>query len=342
MRDSHRIDVRGILYKLKRTLATALTLGVLLFALHYAEQYILALLGLALPAELAIAVYLFVFGITALFFSYVLARVFYKIGILASATIASLSPKLKPVGTLVRFIFTIATLITFTVALLGLLSLRVSAAAEVVEWLASTLGGFFSMLIALILAFQVKEIVGNYLAWLIIKFGDLVEEGDFIRFNEEVLKVVRVGSSHTLLVNTFDEEVYIPNLKFLLDTYKKPFSRRARRYLEVHFTLPYSYPYREVVARVHKALQNLDSPEAPVASYRLLIKELHPYAVIYELRVKPSKPLFPYTFNSEVMRVLFEEFGEALSTPTLVTLSDRHSSEELKGKELSSPPSSEE
>lgn len=326
---------------LRRALATAFALGALLFVLHAAERRILAALGLALPPELAAAVYFAAFGAAALAFSYALARLVYKIGVLASTLVSRASPRLKLLSSLVRALFAAAALLAFAVALLNLLSLKVAAVSEVVEWLSTTLGGFFSMLVALILALQVREIVGNYLAWLVIKFGALVEEGDYISFGGEFLKVVRVGPSHVLLVNTFEEEVYVPNLKFLLETFRKPFGRRTRRYLEVRFTLPYSYSYREVAARVHKAFQNFDCPEAPIASYRLLVSELQPYAVVYELRVKPEKPVFPNTFNSEVMRVLLDEFGEALSTPTLVALSDKRGPAELKGRETSSPPSSE-
>jgi len=340
LRNSHHNGVKDAFSRLKMALATTFALGALILALYIAEPKALAVLELALPPELAGAVYFAAFSVAALAFSYALARLVYKVGALTSAAITAASPRLKPLGPPLRVFFALAALLAFTVALLNLLSLKVSAVAGFVEWLTSALGGFFSMLIALILALQVKEIVGNYLAWLIIKFGGLVEEGDFVSFGGEFLKVVRVGSSHTLLVNTFEEEVYVPNLKFLLEAYRKPFSRRGRRYLEVCFTLPYSYPYREVAARVHKALMELDCPEASIASYRLLVRELQPYAVVYELRVKPSKPVFPNAFNSAVMAALLEEFGEALSTPALVSLTDRRGPE-ARGREPSSPPSSE-
>jgi len=339
LRNSHRVSVRDTLLRLKRALALTLALGALIFALHAAEQRVLAVLELALPPELSAAVYFAAFSVVALAFSYLLARLVYKVGVLASAAATAASPKLKPLGSLVRIVFLAASLLAFAIALLNLLSLKVLAVSGLVQWLASTLGGFFSMLVALILALQVKEIVGNYLAWLVIKFGDLVEEGDFVSFGGEFLKVVRVGYSHTLLVDTFEEEVYVPNLKFLLEAYRKPFSRRARRYLEVCFTLPYSYSFREVSARIHRALQNLHISEASIASYRLLIREFHPYAVVYELRVKPDRPVFPNVFNSYVMRALLEEFGEAISTPALVTLTGKWGSE-VKGSEPSSLPSS--
>jgi len=284
--------------------------------------------------------YFAIYGAATLVFSYVLARLVHKIGVLVSIVSAKASPKLKPLGSLVRAAFAAVAVLVFAIVLLNTLSLKVSAVAGVVERLSSALGGFFLMLIALVLALQVREIVGNYLAWLVVRFSDLVEEGDYISFGDEFLKVVRIGYSHTLLVNTFEEEVYVPNLRFLLEAYRKPYSRRARRYLEVRFTLPYSYPYGEVATRVHKTLQNLDIPEASIASFRLLVRELQAYAVVYELRVKPDRPVFPNTFNSYVMRALLEEFGEALSTPALVALTDGRGSEELKGKEPSSPPSS--
>lgn len=322
MRLFRQVDVGETLRMLRKALATTLALGALVFALYAAEREILSVLKLTLPEELAVAAFLATFGFASLAFSYTLARTVYRAGALASTAVAKASPKLRPLASLVRIVFAAAALLTFIATLLNLLSLEVSAVAGVAQWLSSTLGSFFSVLLALILALQMKEIVGNYLAWLIIKFGDLVEEGDYISFSGEFLKVVRVGYSHTLLVNAFEEEVYLPNLKFLLETYRKPFSRRVRRYIEVCFTLPYSYPYEEVAARVHKALQNLNNPQVSIASHTLLVKELQPYAVAYELRVKPGRPMFPSILVSEVIRALLKEFGEALSTPALVVLTD--------------------
>lgn len=305
----------------------------LLLAVHLSEQPILRGIGLILPPEQSLTVYITIFGLISLALSYFLARLAYDIG---SAVLVPLGkkPAYRPLVPLARASFGAIAILTFIVAILRLVSIRIAALAGVAEWLASTLSGFVSILIAMIVALQVREIFGNYLAWVVLRFSDLVEEGDYVSFGGEVLKVVRVGYSHSVLLNSLNEEVYVPNLRFLIESYRKTFSRRSRSYVDLRFTLPYSFPYEDVKAGVARALQAYGEQHESVgvSDYQLLISELSPYSVTYELRVKPEKPVYPPLFRSKVMKQLLKEFGEALATPMLVLLSERLSYDEESGK----------
>ncbi|MEM2218306.1 MAG: mechanosensitive ion channel, partial [Thermofilaceae archaeon] len=189
---------------------------VLLFAIHVSEHFITYYIEFVLPPEQALSIYITLFGLTSLILSYFLARLAYDIGGVIS-TLLSEKPKYKQLIFFARVSFGAIAILVFLVTSLRLVSIRVSAVAGVAEWVASTLSGFTSVLIAMIVALQVKEIFGNYLAWMVLKFGDLIEAGDYISFGSEVLKVVRIGYSHTVLLNNLNEEIYVPNLRFLLE-----------------------------------------------------------------------------------------------------------------------------
>ncbi len=305
----------------------------MLLAVHLSEQLIVHGIGLILPPEQSLSAYIALFGLISLALSYFLARLAYDIGG-AILTPLGRKPAYRPLMPFIRASFGAVAVLVFIVAILRLVSIRVAAVAGVAEWLASTLSGFASILIAMIVALQVREIFGNYLAWVVLRFSDLVEEGDYISFGGEVLKVVKVGYSHAVLLNSLNEEVYVPNLKFLIESYRRTFTRRTRSYVDLRFTLPYSFPYEDVKAGVARALQAYGEQHESigVSDYRLLVSELSPYSVTYELRVRPEKPVYPQMFRSEVMKQLLKEFGEALATPTLILLSERLSYDEEGGK----------
>lgn len=318
---------------LKRSLLRVIAAALLLLAVHLSEQIIVYGIGLILPPEQSLGVYIALFGLASLILSYFMARLVYDIGG-SILTFLRKKPAYRPLTPFVRVLFGAIAILVFIAATLRLVSIRVAAVAGLAEWLVSTLSGFASILIAMIIALQVREIFGNYLAWVVLRFSDLVEEGDYISFGGEVMKVVRMGYSHVVLLNSLNEEIYMPNFKFLVESYRRIFTRRTRSYVDLRFTLPYSFPYEDVKAGIARALQAYSEQHESVgvSDYRLLISELSPYSVTYELRVKPEKPVYPQSFRSEVMKQLLREFGEALATPALVLLSGKLSYDEESGE----------
>jgi len=306
---------------LRRQLIYMLAVALALAALSLAEAVVARWLEPLVPPWALESALLAAFIALALALAYLVARVVLRLGGLVTSSLER-RPALRSLVPLVRASFAVAALVAFLVVSLRVLAYRVAAVAGVVEQLSQALSGFLSTLIALILALQVREVVGNYIAWAIIKAAGLVEQGDYVSFGGEVLKVVRIGYSHTVMVSNLNEEVYVPNMRFLLETFRKGFSRAVRMFVSVRFTLPYSLPLdrvREGVANaIERYAQRYDS--VGVAEYRLLIYDLSPYTVTYELWVKPARPTFPIALRSAIMGELLREFGEALSAPVLLRL----------------------
>ncbi|MEM2794905.1 MAG: hypothetical protein QXY49_03510, partial [Thermofilaceae archaeon] len=128
---------------------------VLLFAIHVSEHFITYYIEFVLPPEQALSIYITLFGLTSLILSYFLARLAYDIGGVIS-TLLSEKPKYKQLIFFARVSFGAIAILVFLVTSLRLVSIRVSAVAGVAEWVASTLSGFTSVLIAMIVALQVK------------------------------------------------------------------------------------------------------------------------------------------------------------------------------------------
>jgi len=227
----------------RRQLIYVLTIAFLLAVVQLAETVVVQRLEPLIPSWVLEQGLLAAFIILAL--AYFVARIILRAGGLVT-DLLSRRPAFKPLVPLARVSFAVAALIAFLVTGLRVLAYRVTAVAGVVEWLSQAFLGFFSTLIALVLAMQVREIVGNYLAWAVIKAGNLIERGEYISLGDEVYRVVRIDYSHTIMLNCLNEEVYVPNLRFLLEIFRKEFSRTARMFVSVRFTLPYSYPLERV------------------------------------------------------------------------------------------------
>jgi small-conductance mechanosensitive channel len=213
-------------------------------------------------------------------------------------------------------------LVFLFITALWLLSRKIPFLYGLVEGIVGSFSGVFSLLIALILALQVKEIVGNFLAGLMIKASGVIGEGEYVSMGEEYHRIEKIDLSYTKVTNLLGEETYIPNLKFLLENFRKPFSKENRRYIDLRFGLPYKYPFKDVEREVGELVQQHNSqaqyPGAHIEDFRLVMIDLADYSVVYELRVKPSNPVFPEAMRSSVRRLVHEKFGEDLATPMIL------------------------
>jgi len=57
-----------------------------------------------------------------------------------------------------------------------------------------------------------------------------------------------------------------------------------------------------------------------IDDFMMVTVDLAAYSVIYELRVKPSAPVFPESIRSGFMRLLHEKYGEDLATPMILDI----------------------
>ncbi|MEM0460220.1 MAG: mechanosensitive ion channel [Thermofilaceae archaeon] len=313
--------VHSVWFQLKRELLFIVSALLALAALAPLEWRFSPILEGFLPSELVSIFFTLLHVVFGLVFSYFLARFTARAaGALIRLLLPPSTPKLVVGGLnlLVKF----AALLVFLTASLYALSFRITAVAETIKWLGEALSGFVSTLIALVIALQLRDIVGNYLAWFVIRIASLVEPGDYVSFSGEILKCVSIGGSHVRFVNPLGEEVYVPNLRFLIETFRKKFSRTTTGYVDMRFTVPYSVPYERVKAAVTRVINELSESNEGVRSYQLLIADLSNYGVVYELWIKPEHPVFPAVFRSSAMVLLQKELGDLLATPMLIQFAE--------------------
>jgi small-conductance mechanosensitive channel len=294
---------------------------VLLILVYSLEEPITRLLKLFVEESLAETLYLVLLAPLMLLTSYYIFRVYASIstsvieGPLAKLKIRSAVPTIL----LLNKIF---GLVLLFITALWLLSRKIPFLYSLVEGLVGSFSGVFSLLIALVLAMQVKEIVGNFLAGLMIKTSGVIIEGEYISIGEEYYRIEKIDLSYTKVTDLLSEETYIPNLKFLIESFRKPFSKDSRRYIDLRFSLPYKYPIKEVEQRVSELVEQHNTQtrhsDARIDDFRLVIVSLADYSVVYELRVKPSQSVFPEAMRSNVRRLVYEKFGEDLATPMIL------------------------
>lgn len=315
--------VHGAVRSIRNTVIKLVASALLLALVFGLEGVITSFLTLIVEERIAETLYLLVFGILSLSTSYYV----YKAYVSLSAHLVewlSAKPSIKPAMPLISLFNQVLGAIAALVAVLWLFSTKIPFFYGLVQGIITSFSGLFSILIALILATQVKEIAGNYIAGLIIKSSRLIGDQEFLNFGDQYLKVTKVDHSYTRLVDRFGEEVYIPNLRFLIDTFRKPFSKRTGMYIHLTFSLPYSYGQGEVSRKIVEIVEEHNKRrEATVPSieqHRLLLADLANYAVVYELQIRPATPTFPELLKSSIRELLRESFGKDLATPMLLDI----------------------
>jgi hypothetical protein len=301
-------------------------ISVLILILVYAlDAFVRPILESLIEKELASTIFLLLLSSAIIITSYYIYRFYVSTTSLLVARL-SVRPSIRPALPTVLSLNRITGLAVAVLMALWLLSVKIPFLYEIVRGVAASFSGLFSILIALVLSMQVKEIVGNYLAGLIIKSSGTISSEEYLIIGDEYLKVEKVDSSYTILVNRFGERIYIPNLKFLIEAFRKPFSRGNIRYIDLKFSLPYKYRPEEIHRKLAGLIDRLNRQEkesvarALVDDYRLLLADLANYSVVYELQVRPVKPVFPETLRSNIRQLLHQEFGEDLATPTMVNI----------------------
>ena len=185
--------------------------AILLVIVYSLEGLITLLLSPLVGQNLAHVLYLLLFVPLILFTSY---QIFKTYSIVSTDLIEGPLARLRirsAIPTILLF-NRIFGLVLLLVATLWLLSSKIPFLYGLMGGIAASFSGAFSLLIALILALQVKEIVGNYLAGIMIKASGVVSEQEFIGMGDEYLKIQKIDLSYTRVTDHLGEETYIPNL----------------------------------------------------------------------------------------------------------------------------------
>lgn len=323
------MHVRGsksIMYTVKKMRYTIIRLAISIFLLvliYGLSGSILFFMKLFLEEKIAKAIYLSLLGTTILSTSYYI----YKTHASITARIIemlSTKPTLRPAIPIVSLFSKIMGLVLASIVTLSLFSIEIPLFFGLMQGILASFSGIFSILIALILALQVKEIAGNYIAGLVMKASALVSEQEFLNIDQEDLKVEKIDYSHTKLLNHLGEEIYLPNLKFLTDAFRKPSTRKIESYINLRFSLPYLFSQEEVQGKIAEIVERHNSetqgPASRIKEYRLLLLDLAGNAIVYELQIKVYKRMFPEVLRSSIRQLLHKEFGEDLATPILLDM----------------------
>ena len=231
--------------------------------------------------------------------------------------------KLRSATSTVLILNKILSLILLVTFVTWILSSHFPFLAGYAQAIVTSFSGLFSLLITLILAMQMREVGGNFLAGILLRTSDVVSEGDYIKMDTEYVRVEKIDHTYTYVVNVLDERIFIPNLKFLTDQFRKPYSKQSREFVDLRFDLSYEYSQEQVERDMSDLVDQFNQSQnrsVKIDEFRVVAVNLAAYSVTYELRVRPSAPIFPETIRSDFRRLLHEKYGRDLATPMLLNV----------------------
>ena len=295
---------------------------VVIIYLHPLEKTVTGLFSLSIGPTDAETLYLLLLVPIDLLVAYFAYRIYLDLSaLIIEASLTKLKARSATRSILV--LNKILGLVLLIITVIWLLSSKFPFLAGYTEAAIASFSGLFSLLLTLIVAMQMKEVGGNFLAGMLLRASDTLDEGDYIKMDSEYVRVEKIDHSYTHVVNILGERVFIPNLKFLTDNFRKPYSKQTREYVDLRFALSYDYSPKQVEQDMSALVnQHNQTPNSSVKIDEFLVVtvDLAAYSVIYELRVKPSAPIFPEAVRSDFRRLLHEKYGEDLATPMLLNV----------------------
>ena len=323
MSDSNINRLSEHMRRMKFVFARLLVICILLVGIysHPLEKSFTELLSLAVGPIAAEYLYLLLFVPLGILVAYFASRIYVDL----SSFIISLSlSKLKVRSS--SPIFLLNKILGFgllIITAIWILSSKFPFLTQYVEAVMASFSGLFSLLVTLVVAMQMKEIGGNFIAGIILRASDVVNEGEYVRLDNEYVRIEKIGSTYTNAVNILDERIFIPNLKFLTDNFRKPYSKQNLEYVDLRFSVSYEYPMKQVEQDVSGLVNQYNQTpnlNVKIKDFTVVTIDLAAYSVIYELRLKPSAPIFPEAIRSDFRRLLHEKYGEDLATPMMLNI----------------------
>jgi len=307
-----------------RSVAVKLLVSCILLALiHSLEIPITELITDAVRStSVAEYLYLVLYIPSEILVSYFVYRLYVAVSVPAIRfSLAKL--KVRTAGTILLLLNRIFGLVILITTALWILSSQIPFLSGYAQSVFTSFSGLFSILLTLIVAMQMKELVGNSLAGLMIKSSNLINEDDYISLGNDknYLRVEKIDQSFTQVVNILGERTFIPNLNFLTENVRKPFFKGDYEYVDLRFDMSYDHSQKQVEQDMSDLVDqyNRESQQRKVkiAGFTLVLVDLAAYAPVYELRLKPSAPVFPEAVRSDFRQLLFEKYGEDMATPLL-------------------------
>jgi|GEM_PF-6016503 len=322
---SSGFDWLGVGRRMKSPAVKLVISCVLLVVIYSLEKPITELFALAVGESVAFVLYVVLLVPPEILASYCV----YQLYVAFSTPVIQFSLaklKVRSATSTILLLNKILGLLLLVTTAISLLSTKFPFLYVYAQGVIASFSGLFSLLVTLIVAMQMKEIGGNFLAGLMIKSTDVIGEQDYIKLESgiEYVRIEKIDHTYTRVVNILNEETFIPNLKFLTENFRKPFSKDNREYVDLRFSLSYKYSPKQVEQDVTDLVAQYNGQSenrtVKIDAFLVVTIDLGDYSVVYELRVKPSTPVFPEAIRSDFRRLLHEKYGEDLATPILLNL----------------------
>ncbi len=181
--------------------------------------------------------------------------------------------------------------------------------------------------------FTLQIFLSNFVYGIIMVTQWTVRNGDLIELNGELSKVEKVNPLFTEVKKLNGVKGFIPNIKFLQDSFSNLYINEHRR-LEVEFTLDYTTDISRVKMIIDKVILNtqwvLDKPE-----HKIWLTGLSENGVTFKVLFRMQSRQKVYTIRSNVIETLNLAFKQAgiLVAFSQITLTQRDDIQSEKYKD---------
>lgn len=171
--------------------------------------------------------------------------------------------------------------------------------------------------------FTLQIFLSNFIYWIIMVTQWTVRNSDLIELNGELYKVEKVNPLFTEVKRLNWVKSFIPNIKFLQDSFSNLYINETRRF-DVEFTLDYTTDISKVKMIIDKVILNvpgvLEKPE-----HKIWLTGLSENGVVIKVLFRMQSKGKVFTIRSNVIETLNLAFKQAwiLVAFSQVTLTQR-------------------
>lgn len=169
--------------------------------------------------------------------------------------------------------------------------------------------GLFLWWIGFWIWFTMQIFLSNFIYWIVMVTQGTVRNGDLIELNGEVSKVEKVNPLFTEVKKLNGVKSFIPNIKFLQDSFSNLYINESRRF-EVEFTLDYTADIPKAKLIIDKVIASvpgvIEKPE-----HKIWLTGLSENGVVVKVLFRMKSRDKVFTIRSNVIETLNLAFKQA-------------------------------
>lgn len=169
--------------------------------------------------------------------------------------------------------------------------------------------GLFLWWIGFWIWFTMQIFLSNFIYWIVMVTQGTVRNGDLIELNGEVSKVEKVNPLFTEVKKLNGVKSFIPNIKFLQDSFSNLYINENRRF-EVEFTLDYTADIPKAKLIIDKVIASvpgvIEKPE-----HKIWLTGLSENGVVVKVLFRMKSRDKVFTIRSNVIETLNLAFKQA-------------------------------